>query len=331
MAVDWWFAEDRHSSGDDGRATASANRSKDQVMAMAQARGEFLAANLRYPNGQPVECVIADSCIGGVAEAAACADKFQRAGVGLSLTVTPCWCYGSETMDMDPLMPKRSGASTAPSARRGLSGRRARRPQPEGLPAFGIYGRDVQDRGDETIPPTCRPNSCASPRPASPPRSCAASPTSRSAAPQWASPARSWTSRSFESFLGMRVEAMDMSEIMRRVEENIFDQAEFKKGPRVGQAELQGRPGLQPAQGSGHRGGKDQWWAMVVKMTMIARDLMIGNPNLDANMARKRSAITRSSAASKASAPGPITSRTATSWRRCSTPRSIGMASARPT
>src|ERR1044071_10281764 len=108
---------------------------------------------MRYPNGKAVQCVIADACIGGVAEAAACAEKFSREGVGVSLTVTPCWCYGSETMDMDPLIPKavwgfngteRPGAVYLAAVLAGHS--------QKGLPAFGIYGHDVQDTGDTVIP-----------------------------------------------------------------------------------------------------------------------------------------------------------------------------------
>src|SRR5512136_1618843 len=88
----------------DGRRRGVRESLEKQVMDMAGRAARFLSENLRYPNGQPVACVIADSCIGGVAEAAACAEKFARAGVGVSITVTPCWCYGSETMDMDPLV-----------------------------------------------------------------------------------------------------------------------------------------------------------------------------------------------------------------------------------
>ena len=137
----------------DGRRRGVRESLEGQVMDMAKLAGKFLTAKLRYPNGQPVECVIADSCIGGVAEDAACADKFRKEGVGISLTVTPCWCYGSETMDMDPLMPKavwgfngteRPGAVYLAAV---LAGHNQK-----GLPAFGIYGRDVQDKGDQTIP-----------------------------------------------------------------------------------------------------------------------------------------------------------------------------------
>src|SRR5471030_1845714 len=123
------------------------------TMEMARATAELISKTLRHPCGLPVECVIADSCIGGFSEAAECAEKFAREGVGVSLTVTPCWCYGSETMDMDPLVPKaiwgfngteRPGAVYLAAV---LAAHNAK-----GLPAFNIYGRNVQDGGDTTIP-----------------------------------------------------------------------------------------------------------------------------------------------------------------------------------
>src|SRR5579862_8442889 len=137
----------------DGRRKGVRESLEGQVMAMARNAAKFLSTNLRYPNGKPVDCVIADSCIGGVAEAAACAEKFRREGVGVSLTVTPCWCYGSETMDMDPLTPKavwgfngteRPGAVYLAAVLAGYN--------QKGLPAFGIYGHDVQSLGDTAIP-----------------------------------------------------------------------------------------------------------------------------------------------------------------------------------
>src|SRR5215468_5840129 len=137
----------------DGRRNGVRESLDGQVMAMAKNAAKFLSKNLRYPNGKPVDCVMADTCIGGVAEAAACSEKFRREGVGLSLTVTPCWCYGSETMDMDPLLPKavwgfngteRPGAVYLAAV---LAGHNQK-----GLPAFSIYGRDVQDGGDKSIP-----------------------------------------------------------------------------------------------------------------------------------------------------------------------------------
>src|SRR5581483_5415730 len=137
----------------DGRLGGVRESLEKQTMDQAKAAAKLISSNLFYPNGKKVECVIADTCIGGVAEAAACAEKFARQGVGVSLTVTPCWCYGSETMDMDPLMPKavwgfngteRPGAVYLAAV---LAGHNMK-----GLPAFSIYGRDVLDGGDDTIP-----------------------------------------------------------------------------------------------------------------------------------------------------------------------------------
>src|SRR5512139_291229 len=137
----------------DGRRKGVRESLEDQTMALAHTAANLLSANLRHPNGQPVECVVADTNIGGVAEAAACAEKFSRLGVGLSITVTPCWCYGSETMDMDPLIPKAVwgfNGTERPGAVY-LAAVLAAHNQ-KGLPAFSIYGRDVQDAGDTRIP-----------------------------------------------------------------------------------------------------------------------------------------------------------------------------------
>src|SRR5436309_2412042 len=137
----------------DGRLGGVRESLEDQTMGMARATAAFLGENLHHACGLPVEIVIADSCIGGVSEAAKCVEKFKRECVGVSLTVTPCWCYGAETMDMDPLVPKavwgfngteRPGAVYLAAV---LAGHNMK-----GLPAFGIYGRDVQDGGDSTIP-----------------------------------------------------------------------------------------------------------------------------------------------------------------------------------
>jgi L-fucose/D-arabinose isomerase len=138
----------------DGRRQGVRESLEEQTMSMAKTAAQFLSENLRHSNGLPVECVIAESCIGGVAEAAATADKFAREAVGVSLTVTPCWCYGSETMDMDPLIPKavwgfngteRPGAVYLAAV---LAGHNQK-----GLPAFSIYGHHVQDKKDSSTPP----------------------------------------------------------------------------------------------------------------------------------------------------------------------------------
>ncbi|MCX6996829.1 MAG: L-fucose isomerase [Kiritimatiellaeota bacterium] len=265
----------------DGRRNGVRESLEGQVLAMARRAAKFLSANLRYPNGKPVACVIADTCIGGVAEAAACADKFRQEGVGVSLTVTPCWCYGSETMDMDPLLPKavwgfngteRPGAVYLAAV---LAGHNQK-----GLPAFGIYGRDVQDRGDETIPADVQAKLLRFAK--------AGLATAIMRGKSYLS--LGGTSMGiagsivdqpfFESYLGMRVEAVDMSEITRRIEENIFDQAEFKRALAWVKANCKEGPDCNPPGQQTAPEKKDQWWATVVKMTMIARDLMVGNPRL---------------------------------------------------
>lgn len=137
----------------DGRLDGVRESLEDQTMGMAKSAARLISENLRYPNGEPVQCVIADTTIGGVAESAACAEKFSREGVGVSLTVTPCWCYGTETMDTDPLIPKavwgfngteRPGAVYLAAVLAGYT--------QKGLPAFGIYGREVTDSDDTRIP-----------------------------------------------------------------------------------------------------------------------------------------------------------------------------------
>ena len=137
----------------DGRLGGIRESLEKQTLNMAKSAARFLSQNLRHADGTKVECVIADRCIGGIAEAAMCAEKFAKEGVGVSLTVSPCWCYGSETMDMDPLMPKAVwgfNGTERPGAVY-LAALAAAHNQ-KGLPIFNIYGRDVQDGGDKEIP-----------------------------------------------------------------------------------------------------------------------------------------------------------------------------------
>ncbi len=141
----------------DGRLGGVRESLENQTMEMAKTAAKLISENLTHPNGMPVECVIADSTIGGVAEAAACADLFKKENVGVSLTVTPCWCYGSETMDMDPLTPKAVwgfNGTERPGAVY-LAAVLAAHNQ-KGLPAFGIYGKDVQDADDRSVPADVR-------------------------------------------------------------------------------------------------------------------------------------------------------------------------------
>src|ERR1700722_1009450 len=210
----------------DGRLGGVRESLEKQTMDMAKSAAKLISSSLHYPNGKRVECVIADTCIGGVTEAAACAEKFAREGVGISLTVTPCWCYGSETMDMDPLVPKavwgfngteRPGAVYLAAVLAGHT--------QKGLPAFGIYGRDVQDSSDKSIPEDVQEKIL---------RFCRAGLTVAIMRGK-SYLAMGGTSMGiagsivnqefFESYLGMRVESVDMSEFVRRMERNIFDKA----------------------------------------------------------------------------------------------------------
>src|SRR5205809_3775297 len=215
----------------DGRYGGVRESLEGQVMAMARATAEFLSGNLRHACGLPVECVIADTCIGGVSEAAKCAEKFRREGVGVSLTVTPCWCYGAETMDMDPLIPKavwgfngteRPGAVYLAAVLAGHT--------QKGLPAFGIYGRDVQDSTD-----TDRIPEDVSSKLLQFVRAGLAVSTMRGTSYL----AMGGTSMGiagsivdhpfFERYLGMRVETIDMAEFIGRMNKGIYDQEEYDR------------------------------------------------------------------------------------------------------
>ncbi len=250
-------------------------------MDMARSAAKLISTSLRHPNGRRVECVIADTCIGGVAEAAACAEKFAREGVGLSLTVTPCWCYGSETMDMDPMTPKavwgfngteRPGAVYLAAVLAGHS--------QKGLPAFSIYGRDVQDGGDKTIPADVQTKILQFVR------AGLAVATMRGKSYLGMGGVSMGIAGSivdqpfFESYLGMRVETIDMSEFIRRMDKNIFDPAEYKKALKWTKEHCkEGRDYNSPAT-TRSRAQLNGEWEKSIKMALIARDLMVGNPKL---------------------------------------------------
>jgi L-fucose isomerase len=265
----------------DGRLGGVRESLEGQTMALAKAVAEFLTANLRHANGLPVECVIADTCIGGVAEAAQAAEKFAREGVGVSLTVTPCWCYGSETMDMDPYIPKAIwgfNGTERPGAVY-LAAVLAAHNQ-KGLPAFSIYGRDVQDAGDTSIPPDVQEKllqfakaglAVATMRGKS---YLAMGGVSMGIAGSIVDQAF------FESYLGMRVETVDMTEFIRRIEEGIYDHEEFARAIKWVKENCREGREYNPPHAQRSRAQKDQDWEFVVKMAMIARDLMIGNPRL---------------------------------------------------
>ncbi len=265
----------------DGRRRGVRESLEGVTMAMAKSVAKLISGSTRHADGSAVECVVADTCIGGVAEAAMTADKFSRENVGVSLTVTPCWCYGAETMDMDPLLPKAIwgfNGTERPGAVY-LAATLAAHNQ-KGLPAFGIYGRDVQDAGDATIPDDVRAKilqfvgaglATASMRGKS---YLAMGGVSMGIA-------GSIVDHSFfESYLGMRVETVDMSEFTRRVDEQIYDVGEFSAALKWVREHCKEGKDFNLAKLQKNRAAKDADWQTVVKMTMIARDLMIGNPKL---------------------------------------------------
>jgi L-fucose isomerase len=265
----------------DGRRGGVRESLEGQTMGLAQAVAEFLSENLRHANGLPVECVVADTTIGGVAEAARTAEKFAQEGVGVSLTVTPCWCYGSETMDMDPHVPKavwgfngteRPGAVYLAAV---LAGHNQK-----GLPAFSIYGRDVQDAGDSSIPPDVQEKLLQFAK--------AGLAVARMRGKSYLSLggvsmgiAGSIVDQAFfESTLGMRVEAVDMTEFVRRIDEAIYDPDEFSRALSWVKENCREGRDHNPPEKQRSREQKDRDWEFVVKMAMIARDLMVGNPRL---------------------------------------------------
>ena len=265
----------------DGRLKGVRESLEQQTMSMAKSVASLCSTNLRYTNGQHVECVISNNTIGGVAEAALCAEQFAREGVGVSITVTPCWCYGSETMDMDPLTPKAVwgfNGTERPGAVY-LAAVLAAHNQ-KGLPAFSIYGHDVQDSGDTSIPADVKEKLLKFARAGL----AAAAMRGKSYLSMGSVSmgiAGSIVDQSFfESYLGMRVEVVDMSEFTRRIEERIYDPQEYSKAlawvkENCNEGRDHNPPALQRT-----RSQKDQDWETVVKMVMIGRDLMVGNPRL---------------------------------------------------
>ena len=267
----------------DGRQGGVRESLEEKTMALAHAVAELISANLRNGDGTPVECVVADTTIGRVAETAACQEKFEREGVGATITVTSCWCYGSETMDMHPHWPKAVwgfNGTERPGAVY-LAAVLAAHAQ-KGLPAFGIYGHDVQDLADNTIPTDVAEKIL-----------------------RWAKAAMAMANMRgksylsfgsvamgiagsivnpdfFQEYLGMRNEQVDETEILRRMDEGIYDHEEYVKAKawvdahcRVNEGWDKNRPEKQKT-----REEKDQDWEFVTKMFLIMRDLMKGNPKL---------------------------------------------------
>ena len=265
----------------DGREMGIRESLEVQTMNMAKAAAKFIEENLRFPSGEKVECVIADTTIGGVADAALCADKFEKEGVGVSLTVTPCWCYGTEVMDTTPMLPKavwgfngteRPGAVYLAAALAGYA--------QKGLPAFGIYGRDVQDSGDTSIPADVQEKLLRFVK--------AALASAQMKGKSYLSIGYSSMGIAgsmvdpdfFQEYLGIRTEFVESIEFIRRIEQGIFDPKEYVKAMAWTKANCKEGADLNATELQSDRKRKDWEWEIVVKMTLIARDLMIGNSKL---------------------------------------------------
>ncbi|MGI6073579.1 MAG: L-fucose isomerase [Fermentimonas sp.] len=268
----------------DGRRRGIRESLEETTMNLAKSAAKLYSENLRYPDGSPVECVISDTCIGGVKEAAMCAEKFERENVGLSLSVTPCWCYGSETIDMNPNIPKAIwgfNGSERPGAVY-LSAALAVHNQ-KGLPAFGIYGRDVQDSNDNTIPEDVKEKLLRFGR-AGMAVALMRGKSYLSIGSVSMGIGGSMTDPDFlQEYLGMRTEYVDASEILRRIQLGIYDHDEFERAMKWTKEKCMSREGedFNPEHLKHSREQKDKDWEFVVKMTLIMRDLMIGNPKLN--------------------------------------------------
>ena len=265
----------------DGRMNGVRESLEDQTMNMARAAEKLINSNLKYLDGSPVECVIADGTIGGVAEAAAAQAKFDASAVAATLTVTPCWCYGSETMDMDPFTPKAVwgfNGTERPGAVY-LAAVLAAHNQ-KGLPAFGIYGRDVQDSDDSSIPPDVSEKILR---------------FARAAVALATMKGKSYLSIGnvsigilgcvvdesfFQDYLGIRNEYVDMSEIARRIKHDIYDKDEYERARAWVKENLTIGRDDNAADMAHDAAAKEAEWDESVKMTLIAKDLMNGNPAL---------------------------------------------------
>ena len=266
----------------DGRVNGIREKLEDQTMGMAKIAAEFISANLKYPDGSPVQCVIADRTIGGVVEAVHTDEKFAREGVGVSLTVTPSWCFSAETIDMNPELPKaiwgfnateRPGAVYLASALASYN--------QKGLPTFSIYGKDVQEKDDANITPDVQEKILRFVK--------AGLATAMMKNKSYLSlggtsmgiAGSMVNSDFFEDYLGMRVEFIDMVELVRRFDLELYDHDEYEKAIVWVRKHCKEGLGKSEEDRSKTREQLDKDWEMSVKMFLCARDLMIGNPNFE--------------------------------------------------
>lgn len=253
---------------------------EEQTMGMAKAAANLITSNLKYSNGDPVKVVIANTSIGRVAEAALCAEQFRKEGVSITLSVTPCWCYGSETMDMDTKTIKGVwgfNATERPGAVY-LASVLAAHAQ-KGLPAFGIYGREVQEADDQIIPSDVQEKILRFARAAVAVKTMLGKSYLQVGATCMGIAGSSIDTSFFEEYLGMRVESVDEVEILRRIENGIFDHKEYEKALAWTKEHCKEGFDKNPEDARKSREEKDADWEFVVKTMCIIKDLMNGNVN----------------------------------------------------
>jgi L-fucose isomerase len=264
----------------DGRRNGVRESLEDQTMNLAKAVKELIEKNVRHSCGAPVECVIADTTIGGFAEAAMCAEKVSKLNVGATITVTPCWCYGTETMDTDPLIPKavwgfngteRPGAVYLAAVLAAYA--------QKGLPAYGIYGKDVKDIGDNQIPDDVSEKILRWARAATATAAMKGKSYLSIGSVSMGIAGSTVNPDFFQDYLGIRCEYVDSTEIIRRMELGIYDREEYEKAIKWTKENCKEGPDLNTTfKRTDEQKEKD--WEFVVKMTIIIRDLMVGNSRL---------------------------------------------------
>lgn len=265
----------------DGRRMGVRESLEEQTMNMAKATAQLLSEQLHHACGAAVECVIADGCIAGMAESAACEDKFSRQNVGLTITVTPCWCYGSETIDMDPMRPKaiwgfngteRPGAVYLAAALAAHS--------QKGIPAFSIYGHDVQDGGDDSIPADVEEKLLRFARAGLAVASMKGKSYMSLGGVSMGIAGSIVDHNFFESWLGMKVQSVDMTELRRRIDQKIYDAEELELALSWADSNFRFGPDLNAEQ---YRRSSESSRAVLresLLMAMCIRDMMQGNEKL---------------------------------------------------
>ncbi len=266
----------------DGRRLGVRESLEDRTLAMAHQAAELISSNLRHANGLPIECVIAKTCIGGVAEAAACEDYFAGENVTATLSVTPCWCYGLETMDMNPSTIKavwgfngteRPGAVYLAAVMAAHAQRK--------LPAFAIYGHDVQDSSDTSVPGDVKDKLLLWAKSAIAAGTLKGKSYVNIGGPCMGIAGSYIDAQMFQEYFGIRTEWLDQVEIERRIAHDIFDPEEYKKAKTWREAYCpEGRDTNIGSPFAHTEAQKAAEWERVIKQTLIIKDILIGNPRL---------------------------------------------------